>query len=244
MKKLSVFILFVFITTLAFAQNKKNRDVIYLKNGSVIRGRIIEQVPDKSVKIETANRNVFVYKTNEIKKIIFESPKSNFRLFSDSASHRGYKAIIETGYGIGLGDNGLGRVNLNIINGYQFNPYFSMGFGTGLRYYFDSQSVLIPFFADFRGYFMNSKKFSPYVSLDIGYSFDATNNFEGVGVLVNPSVGAAYKISDQFILNLGVGYEMQGMKSYENNLSENEDNFSRAININAGISFFLSKHNK
>ena len=155
MKKFSTFILLVFITTFAFAQNKY-QDAIYLKNGSIIRGMIMEQVPNKTVKIETANRNVFVYKMDEVKKIVIESQKSKvIPPAVNSKSHKGYKGIVETGFGIGVGDNGMGRFNLNMISSYQLNSHFSLGLGTGLRYYFNTGSVFIPFFADFRGYFMN-----------------------------------------------------------------------------------------
>ena len=43
----------------ANAQN--NEDVVYLKNGSVIRGVIIEQVPYQTLKIQTKDGNIFVY---------------------------------------------------------------------------------------------------------------------------------------------------------------------------------------
>jgi hypothetical protein len=49
------------------------RDVIYLKSGSVIKGTIIETVPEKSIKIETADGNVFVYNMSEIEKITKEA---------------------------------------------------------------------------------------------------------------------------------------------------------------------------
>ncbi|PCJ65495.1 MAG: hypothetical protein COA58_08785 [Bacteroidetes bacterium] len=47
-------------------------DVLYLKNGSIIRGQIIEQVPNKSLKIQTAGGSIFVYKMEEVEKIIKE----------------------------------------------------------------------------------------------------------------------------------------------------------------------------
>jgi len=44
-------------------------NIIYLKNGSKVRGEIIEQIPDKSVTIETENGNIFVFEVNDIEKI-------------------------------------------------------------------------------------------------------------------------------------------------------------------------------
>jgi F0F1-type ATP synthase membrane subunit c/vacuolar-type H+-ATPase subunit K len=54
-------------------------DVVYLKNGSVVRGIIIEQIPGKSIKIQTAGRSVFVYTMEEIEKMTREevSPGNN-----------------------------------------------------------------------------------------------------------------------------------------------------------------------
>ena len=48
------------------------QDVIYLKNGSIIRGVIIEQIPGISLKLETRDGNVFVYKMEEIEKMTKE----------------------------------------------------------------------------------------------------------------------------------------------------------------------------
>ena len=50
-------------------------DVVYLKIGSIIRGIIIEQIPNESIKIQTFDKNVFVYKMDEILKFTKE-PKN------------------------------------------------------------------------------------------------------------------------------------------------------------------------
>lgn len=71
MKKYLTLILLVITATASFSQNNY-QDVVYLKNGSVIRGVIIEQVPNQSIKIETADKSVFVYQMNEIEKITKE----------------------------------------------------------------------------------------------------------------------------------------------------------------------------
>ncbi|HLA68987.1 MAG TPA: hypothetical protein VJN65_04715 [Bacteroidota bacterium] len=48
------------------------QDVVYLKNGSIIRGLVIEQVPGKSLKIKTRDGSVFVYTMEEVEKITKE----------------------------------------------------------------------------------------------------------------------------------------------------------------------------
>lgn len=243
MKKILLSVLFVLSTILVFGQNGY-QDVVYLKNGSIIRGILIEQVPNKSIKVETADGSVFVYQIDDVEKITKERPVRNRTgLMGDSLEDvglkSGYKGIVELGYQFGVGSLGMDRLKLNIINGYQFNPYFSAGVGTGLRYYLDADEVLIPVFADLRGNFLD-RKLSPYFSVGIGYSFDASNSFDGVGFLLNPSVGISLKISGKSALNFGVGYEMQNMDyyiyDYYSGWKESTEN-SGAISINIGYSF-------
>ena len=57
-------------------QTTELQDVVYLKNGSIVRGTIIEQVINVSLKIQTSDGSVFVYKIDEIEKITKE-PKTN-----------------------------------------------------------------------------------------------------------------------------------------------------------------------
>jgi hypothetical protein len=56
--------------------NEKNSstlmDVVYLKNGSIIVGSIIEQVPNENLKIQTKDGSVFVYPMTDISRITKE----------------------------------------------------------------------------------------------------------------------------------------------------------------------------
>ncbi len=70
MKKLLLLIVALATSATIFAQNYK--EVVHLKNGSVIKGVIIEQVPNESLKIQTADGSLFVYKMSEVAKITKE----------------------------------------------------------------------------------------------------------------------------------------------------------------------------
>jgi hypothetical protein len=52
------------------AQNSVN--VVHLKNGSMIKGVIIEQIPNESLKLKTYDGSIFVFKADEIEKITLE----------------------------------------------------------------------------------------------------------------------------------------------------------------------------
>jgi hypothetical protein len=64
--------LIIFSVTMTVAQTVY-RDVVYLKNGSVIKGTIVETVPEKSIKIETVDGNLFVYNLSDIEKLTKEA---------------------------------------------------------------------------------------------------------------------------------------------------------------------------
>lgn len=72
-KRLLACLLMSIATFSLYAQSQQNlQDVVYLKNGSIIHGIIIEQVPGKTIKIQTADQNVFVYEMDEIEKLTRE----------------------------------------------------------------------------------------------------------------------------------------------------------------------------
>ena len=73
MKRITFLIAVAFglaISSASFAQTVV--DVVYLKNGSVIRGPIVEQVPGESLKVQTANGSIFVYTLDEVEKMTKE----------------------------------------------------------------------------------------------------------------------------------------------------------------------------
>ena len=56
------------------AQAPRMEDVVYLKNGGIVRGMIYEQVPWESLKIHTQDGSVFVFEMGEISRITKEPP--------------------------------------------------------------------------------------------------------------------------------------------------------------------------
>lgn len=126
MKKIVVLILFAFIASVSFAQNNFE-EVVYLKNGSIIRGVIVEQVPDKTIKIATADGNLFVFRIDEIEKITKEIPTATNEVTATSEKRKGYLGGT-VGVSFPVGDfanksKGVAEtgVQINVVNfGYLF----------------------------------------------------------------------------------------------------------------------------
>lgn len=69
-KLLLVLALLLSISTYVAAQNYT--EVVYLKNGSIIKGVIIEQVPNVSLKIKTGDGSLIICQMSDVTKITKE----------------------------------------------------------------------------------------------------------------------------------------------------------------------------
>jgi hypothetical protein len=93
-----------FSNLLVNAQNLE--EVVYLKNGGIIRGTIIEQIPNKSIKIQTKDGNVFVYNMDEVEKLTKEPVRAtgynnyngNTNSFSNSRVETGNSIFMVSSY--------------------------------------------------------------------------------------------------------------------------------------------------
>ncbi len=68
MKKIKTVILMISLSSVLLYSQQVYRDVIYLKNGDIAKGMIIENVPNDYVKLETENGSVISFKYVDIQK--------------------------------------------------------------------------------------------------------------------------------------------------------------------------------
>ncbi len=118
MKKIILLLAGIILSCSLLSAQQKGNNVIYGKNGAIIRGTIIEQIPGESYKIQTADGNIVVFKADEVEKVEFEpitqpkvdskgkaiKEKSPALAFACSFILPGLGQIIngDTGLGIGL----------------------------------------------------------------------------------------------------------------------------------------------
>lgn len=216
--------LFLLISMGVFGQTNY-QDVVYLKNGSKIKGMITEFVPNVSYTITTNDGSVFVCAIGDILKIAKEAivtsavikQTDSLRLVPVALDHprneeftKGYRGIVELGYGLKTGKYGLDVTNFNFVNGYQLSPKMFVGVGTGFKYFTESKFTLIPLYADFKYSFLD-QKVSPMFGFSAGFSFNPNNGFEGEGFLFNPCIGAQIKGPQNMRFNIGINYQTQQM---------------------------------
>lgn len=210
------------VTRGVFAQNLE--EVVHLKNGSVIRGIVVEQIPNESIKIQTRDGNLFVYRMDEIQKIAKEQSGDSYLLVrnqSFDSMSSGYFGIVNFGYEIGVG-GGDDRIKLDVVNGYRILPEFSIGAGVGVKYYTDADVVTIPVYVHLRTDLLR-RKATPFIALNTGYNISTYSSIEG-GALVEPSVGVGIRLNNSKQLNVSLGYSLncfkaQGYNFYYNVIS-------------------------
>lgn len=194
----------------------------------------------------------FPYAKNDFGKQAAEPLKgfNNGLMRSDGS---GYLLLGETEYGLAVDSHKTDFIKFSLINGYQFNPFFSLGFGAGIKFYLveNDPDIVVPLFLDFRVYFTD-RKISPYLALGTGYAIDFGYEMadgqkhyiiEAGDLLLNPAAGVIFKISGRYAINIGIGYEMQSMRFYDDDLHFTKSTAnSSCIGISAGISFLAGQH--
>ena len=211
-KLLLLLTLLLSISTYVAAQNYT--EVVYLKNGSVIKGVIIEQVPNVSLKIKTGDGSLIICQMNEVEKIIKEERYTrDYRTDIDNRKAarntlKGYKGFIDFGYIADLSDYDANKVEISTSHGYQFNNYFYLGGGVAADFYTDADLIAVPIFVDFRANFIN-KKVTPFADIKTGYSVGDVE-----GLYVSTGIGVRFSLKGKKALNLKLEYNYQQYDYY------------------------------
>lgn len=230
----------------AFAFSQNYQEVVYLKNGSIIRGVVVEQVPGVSLKIQTSDGNVFVYQMSEVEKISKEAAPRQYgrqsnhyggqQGFKGGYRPNGYRGFMEFGGGPGVGDYGDGFVSFSTSHGGQISPYFYLGAGIGFDYHVGYQTFFLPIFADLRANFLDNN-ITPYFGAKIGYSvFDAT------GVYLNPTLGIDVALDSRLGFNFSLGYNLQSAEIISYSYYGYSYSYSSRERIIGGITFKFGVH--
>jgi hypothetical protein len=216
----------------------KSEDVVYLKNGSVIHGTIVELIPNQSVKIQTADHNVFIFKMDEVEKIT----KASTEYYKKS--DRGYVNCPDIGYLPGVGDGTLSAngqtinakneyhaISIRDVIGFRINQDFIVGGGIGYEYFGGDTNYMpateyIPIFFNMRAYFASSTSTQAGFVLDLGYDIGLTNKttidnslgygstvtisdkYKG-GLFLNPAICLRTALSQKTAFCFSIGYEYQ-----------------------------------
>ena len=161
---MSLTVILMLMSFLTVAQPNKRPDVIYLKNGRIIKGEILEVVPNESIKIKTSHGKTFVFKMEEVERA---GKYKNEKVIPKPS---GYFLIARLGPNI----RDTWDFSAGIINGIQVNQYISFGIGVeAAPYTYDeynkSRIMFFPIFFDVR-FYDPRHVIQPMFSLQFGHS--------------------------------------------------------------------------
>ena len=212
MKTLATLLL-VLLTIVATAQHKP-ANTVYLNNGSVIKGRIVDDKEGEWVKIETADKSIWVFKTSEVYKIE-KNGTDKTPSDVDYTFRKGKFIQLQMELMPSKRQSAEGTVpSMMGVLGYQINNHFSAGLGTGIEAFHIS---MMPVYGDFRYYFLNDK-FTPFINLKAGYAFPLENQFDNNrnvkliskgGLMGGLEIGYVQSLTQKTKFTLSLGYRYQ-----------------------------------
>lgn len=197
-------------------------DVVYLKNGSIVRGTIIEQIPNESIKIETSDGSIFVFKMSDVAKIAKETPPAQKQaatpakaanvaasepmaasyLIFNPLGFLQFGPMVDLEFKLSPKLYGLAHVRLQGLGllahilAYDEMAYWSTAVGGGVRYFFTSPSgPNAPYVGG-----AVEVGYNPYYG-DLAYPSSA---YHGSSVYVTVAANAGYRWRfGDFIVNVG-----------------------------------------
>lgn len=258
MKKLCLFIFAVFLTFPLFAQLEKG--YIYLKNGTVLKGKY-QYSADQKIKV-ISSENIWVFDPEEVDSI--STRRISRRTEADLLTNRMMFFRTEIGVLAGNSENSqpapfsfTGSIN------FQVAQQFSAGIGVGAEFLKESY---LPAFVNLEYRLpSNSYFYSPYLFLVAGYEIPLedsrriyydyypypqwssiwpgpgpTQNNEPLepkgGILVNPGIGYTQLFSSGFGISVAFGYRFHRLKYSGENDYELDIDYNR-LSIKLGIIF-------
>ncbi|MGB1207126.1 MAG: hypothetical protein ACPG5B_15880 [Chitinophagales bacterium] len=217
------------------AQNLEKEDVIYLKNGGVIRGTIIEYVADGAIKIEVVGQNILVFETDEVEKMQKEAvltyrKKKRGVYFSESryANHSSFGILFSQNDGVSS--------SIETVNSYRIKPYLSLGAGVGLMWMNTWRlgwARAMPIFVDVRGDVLPKARTTPFYYTQIGYGIDTAgelNDERKGGVYFALGTGIKIRTRSKMAFTFGIGYMHQHQEIRETDWWNDGQIIERSIN--------------
>jgi hypothetical protein len=243
MKKLILLVItFIIIGFQLSAQ--KTKDVLYLKNGSMVYGKLIEIIDDQ-YKIQTSDGSVFIYKSEEVEKFAKVSPTF------DGRKTDGFIFSLEAGLLVGAQDSRYeAPFSFNILAGSTFKTVNSLSFGSGIEYF---GRPFTPLFIEYK-HIIYDRKTSPFVfargggvipfgadeqTSSVVYSYDTgPKDYKG-GASFTFGTGISWAKEDhETYLSFGYRYVKTSFKQYEYNRGEvTYNNSLNRLEIKFGYKF-------
>ncbi|HLN56247.1 MAG TPA: hypothetical protein VK207_09655 [Bacteroidales bacterium] len=186
----------VLLCSIAFsAFSQKTKDVLYLKNGSMIFGKLVE-ASNENYRIQTSDGSILIYPASEVDKFTRERPSYDVRKAS------GFTFTLETGLLAGSQDTRFtAPFSFNALAGYTGNTRNIVSFGSGVEFF---GRPYTPFFIEYKN-IINTRKTSPFVFIRGGAVVPIGQADEGAPSMYN-QYPKEYGGGASFTLGTGISW--------------------------------------
>jgi hypothetical protein len=234
MKVFTTVVLGVALLAPATASGEGYDDVIYLKNGSIIRGIIVEEVPGETYKIEIAGGSVLVFAADEVEKIVREIAAREEKgdeyssFYRYSSRYRSFLFGLAAVVGRLSAWDGITLYGGEFLVGWRFHPLYAgaLGFGYNQATYDDywgSDNVtynFVPMYIHNRITYIRTEMVGLYGKFDVGYGLVYIDDWPGQHGGILYGFGQGFEFGPPgFHGDISVGIRSQ---SFEDSGSGNE----------------------
>lgn len=133
--------------------SQRTKDALFLKNGSVIYGQLLE-ADSENYKIRSSDGSIFVFPVSDVEKFSKSEPQY------DGRKQQGFTFALESGVLVGASGSGpAAPFSFNFLMGATVNTNNIISLGSGVEFIERSYT---PFFAEYTR-IINNRKTSPFV---------------------------------------------------------------------------------
>lgn len=194
-------IFFICFITNSIAQDA----VLYLKNGSIIKGEIINYQHPDTVYLSTYYGSKFSVNRKEIKKVVSDDFDGSLnKIEHNIPTKKGYKGNISAGYSFDLGTAEENYFLITTTHGYLINPYFFVGAGAGFFRKYNLKETLIPIYFDTQVNFTQTKCI-PFMELQLG-CINPMSFAYVPRIYTSAGMGMKYALTERNRMLLGLHY--------------------------------------
>jgi hypothetical protein len=252
MKPYLPFLLFLFLFLFSAHPAKSQEstdDVVYMNNGSFIRGKILQMEAGKTLTLLVGNKDTLEIRMSDVKLVMKEKiPVTPVDVYANGFRAWGYTCILELTFGAGVLE-GLDRYKdtactqyslmISVSNGFTISPFFYLGIELGGEKW--GSRMFLPVCLDLRSNILKAVN-SPFFYLNTGYSLGWIVGQKGAGfggAALGLGAGAKFRISKQQVMMISLGYRFQQTREWieNNSVDRKATRDSHFICLKTGITF-------
>jgi opacity protein-like surface antigen/sRNA-binding regulator protein Hfq len=229
MRKFILSLILFFLIISSYGQEKKSV-VIYLKNGYTVKGEVVEQIPDKLIKIQIKDKSILEYKMEDIEKI---------------TSANGGSPNISFAFNLGVNSSGLSTtnedMNKNLERNFNIVPGF-IGFASNFKLS-KFLSLQTEINIEQKGY-TQKKIESPYIQQTniIDTTNTTTLDYITIPILLQAKFGTKIKVFSNTGLYIGYKFHQNKPSNFYYYYYANHNKLDYGFLASAGTEIQLSNH--